>query len=116
MGSTRTPEKSNASGDSDASNESQWEQNLSEAFGRLFYSHRKELYHVWHSNFDLDESKSLAKEDFVSMLRERTPTRTGTMGRRHHHITLRRCSASLSLSSRCSVSLSKGKQPSSQTS
>ena len=67
--STRTPEKSNASGDSDASNESQWEQNLSEAFGRLFYSHRKELYHVWHSNFDLDESKSLAKEDFVSMLR-----------------------------------------------
>ena len=67
--STRTPEKSNASGDADAPNESQWERNLSEAFGRLFYSHRKELYHVWHSNFDLDESKSLAKEDFVSMLR-----------------------------------------------
>lgn len=47
----------------------EWEQNLSEAFGRLFYSHRKELFHIWHSNFELDESKSLAKEDFKDMLR-----------------------------------------------
>ena len=40
-----------------------WEQNLSEAFGRLFYSHRKELFHIWHSNFELDESNSMGKED-----------------------------------------------------
>lgn len=46
-----------------------WEQNLSEAFGRLFYSHRKELFHIWHSNFELDESNSMGKEDFVAMLR-----------------------------------------------
>ena len=49
--------------------QSEWAQNLSEAFGRLFYSHRKELFHIWHSSFELDESKSLAKEDFKDMLR-----------------------------------------------
>jgi len=46
-----------------------WEKNLSESLARLFYSHRQELYHIWHSYFDLDESKSLAKEDFIHMLR-----------------------------------------------
>lgn len=46
-----------------------WEENLSEAFGRLFYSHRKELFHIWHSHFDPDESKSIEKEDFKELLR-----------------------------------------------
>ena len=35
----------------------------------MFYSHRKELFHIWHSNFELDESNSMGKEDFVAMLR-----------------------------------------------
>jgi len=53
----------------ETSTEMSWEKNLSESLGRLFYSHRQELHHIWHTKFDLDESKSLSKEDFIQMLR-----------------------------------------------
>ena len=53
----------------ETSTEMSWEKNLSESLGRLFYSHRQELHHIWHTKFELDESKSLSKEDFIQMLR-----------------------------------------------
>jgi hypothetical protein len=46
-----------------------WEQTLSESFGRLLYSHRQELFHVWNTAFETDDTQSIAKDDFKMLIR-----------------------------------------------
>jgi len=68
--STRTTQ-SDASNNTDAADGAMtpWEQTLSESFGRLLYSHRQELFHVWNTAFETDETQSIAKDDFKMLIR-----------------------------------------------
>ena len=42
---------------------------LASAISRLFYTHRRELFHIWHSHFDPEGTGSIAADEFVAAIR-----------------------------------------------
>ena len=45
------------------------ERMLADAISHLFFTHRRELFHIWHSHFDVDGTGSISSEDFVCSVR-----------------------------------------------
>jgi Ca2+-binding EF-hand superfamily protein/diadenosine tetraphosphatase ApaH/serine/threonine PP2A family protein phosphatase len=45
------------------------ERTLADAIAHLFYTHRRELFHVWHATFDPDGTGSIAKDEFIASVR-----------------------------------------------
>jgi serine/threonine-protein phosphatase with EF-hand domain len=47
------------------------ERTLADAIAHLFYTHRRELFHVWHATFDPDGTGSIGKDEFIASVRAR---------------------------------------------
>ena len=45
------------------------ERTLADAIARLFYTHRRELFHVWHATFAADSAGSIRKDEFIASVR-----------------------------------------------
>ena len=45
------------------------ERALADALASLFYTHRRELFHVWHRHFDRDGAGSIAREEFIAAVK-----------------------------------------------
>ena len=45
------------------------ERMLADAIAQLFFTHRRELFHIWHSHFDVHGTGSISAEDFVCSVR-----------------------------------------------
>ena len=45
------------------------ERTLADALVHLFYTHRRELFHVWHSMFDPEGTGSIGKDEFIASVR-----------------------------------------------
>jgi Ca2+-binding EF-hand superfamily protein/diadenosine tetraphosphatase ApaH/serine/threonine PP2A family protein phosphatase len=45
------------------------ERTLADAIARLFYTHRRELFHVWHAHFVSDGSGSIGRDEFIASVR-----------------------------------------------
>lgn len=45
------------------------ERTLADAIAHLFYTHRRELFHVWHMHFDSAGSGSIGKDEFIASVR-----------------------------------------------
>lgn len=52
-----------------AASHSAMERMLADAISHLFFTHRRELFHVWHRHFDVDGTGSISAEDFVCSVR-----------------------------------------------
>ena len=45
------------------------ERTLADAIAHLFYTHRRELFHVWHAIFDPDGTGSIGKDEINATVR-----------------------------------------------
>ena len=45
------------------------ERTLADAIAHLFYTHRRELFHVWHATFDAEGTGSIGKDEFIASVR-----------------------------------------------
>jgi serine/threonine-protein phosphatase with EF-hand domain len=45
------------------------ERTLADAIAHLFYTHRRELFHVWHAIFDPDGTGFIGKDEFIASVR-----------------------------------------------
>ena len=56
-------------GGGDSAGPDRLERVLASAISRLFYTHRRELFHIWHSHFDPEGTGSIAADEFVAAIR-----------------------------------------------
>ena len=56
-------------GGGDSAGPDRLERGLASAVSRLFYTHRRELFHIWHSHFDPEGTGSIAADEFVAAIR-----------------------------------------------
>ena len=42
------------------------ENTIADAIAQLFYTHRQELFHIWHAHFDTEKIGSVSAAEFVA--------------------------------------------------